>query len=536
MSFLLSLLIFLPLLAGLAILFFGDEDEQGFARWGSLVVAIANGLLSIGLLAGAERVAGGIQLASFEEKRPWIDALGIQYFLRTDGMSTFLIILATACTAIAIAASWRIVSEKARIYYGCMLLLSGGMIGVLAAADLFCFYVFWEVMLIPAFFLIGVFGGEQRRPAVIKFVIYTMVGSLLMLIGITYVGWQHFVLRGSWTFAIDALYGLPFRDGIAMWPFLTFLAAFGIKAALFPLHTWLPAAYSQAPMPVTFLLSAVMAKLGIYGLLRVALPIFPEAAQVAMPVLAALATAGVVYAAFVALAQEDARLVVAYASISHLGVILLGVFSLTHQAVAGSVFHMVGHAVTTGALFLLVGFMAERRGSTLIADWGGAAKTVPVFATFFMLFMLAAVGLPGLTAFIGEFMIFLGAFKQHATATAIAATSIIFGAAYMLWWYQRTMFGPVQHDGVARMADLNMREGALLMPLVLAIIGLGVFPQPMLSAIAPSTAAYLKHFGVAADPAPTVSPTKVGPPAHGAVTHGEAGDAAPAEHSTQGIH
>ena len=534
MSFMLSLLIFLPLIAGVGILFFGDEDERGFARWGALVVATANTLLSLGLLAGAERVAGGIQLASFEEKRPWIEALGIQYFLRTDGMSTFLIILAAACTAIAVAASWRIATEKARVYYGCMLLLSGGMIGVLAAADLFAFYVFWELMLIPAFFLIGIFGGEQRRPAVIKFVVYTMVGSLLMLVGIAYVGWQHFAVRGSWSFALDALYGLPFQDGVAMWPFLTFLLAFGIKAALFPLHTWLPAAYSQAPMPVTFLLSAVMAKLGIYGLLRVALPIFPEAAQVAMPVLAALATAGVIYAAFVALAQDDARLVVAYASISHLGVILLGVFSLTHQAVAGSVFHMVGHAVTTGALFLLVGFMAERRGSTLIADWGGAARTVPVFASFFMLFMLAAVGLPGLTAFIGEFLIFLGAFKQHAAATVLAATSIIFGAAYMLWWYQRAMFGPVQHEGVARMRDLDLREGALLMPLVAAIVGLGVFPQPMLSAIAPSTAVYLKHFGVAADQAPTQSPTQVAPPGHGAASHGEAGHAAPAETTTQG--
>ena len=457
-------------------------------------------------------------------------------------MSTFLVLLTTICTAIAIAASWNIVAERARIYFGCILLMSGGMVGVLAAADLFCFYVFWELMLVPAFFLIGIFGGEQRRPAVVKFVIYTMVGSLLMLVGIVYVGWQHFVIRGSWTFALDALYGLPFQEGVAMWAFLTFVAAFAIKAALFPLHTWLPAAYSQAPMPVTFLLSAVMAKLGIYGLLRIALPIFPEAAQAAMPVLAALATAGVVYAAFVALAQEDARLVVAYASISHLGVILLGVFSLTHQAVAGAVFHMVGHAVTTGALFLLVGFMAERRGSTLIADWGGAAKTIPVFASFFMLFMLAAVGLPGLTAFIGEFMIFLGAFKQHAAATVIAATSIIFGAAYMLWWYQRAMFGPVHHEGVARMGDLSLREGALLMPLVAAIIGLGVFPQPMLSAIAPSTAAYLKHFDVAADPAPTRSPAKVAPPGHGAAghgaaTHGDAGHAAPAgAHPAAGTH
>lgn len=539
--FLLSLLIFLPLLAGLAILFVGDGDEggvgtgHGFARSAALVVACANALASLGLLLGAEPVQRGVALAGFEEKWMWIEPLGIQYLLRVDGLSTFLVILAAASTAIAVAASWNLVTEKAPVYFGCMLLLSGGMIGVLCAMDLFLFYVFWEIMLIPAFFLVGVFGGPERRPAVIKFVIFTMAGSLLMLVSIVFVGYQHFAIRGNWTFAIDALYGLPYQSG-AMLAFLSFVAAFGIKAAIFPLHTWLPATYSQAPMPVTFLLSAVMAKLGIYGLLRIALPLFPDAAMDAMPVLAALATCGVVYAAFIALVQEDARMLAAYASISHLGVILLGVFSLNQQAYAGSVFHMVGHAVTTGAMFLLIGFMAERRGSTLIADWGGATRVVPVFASFFMLFTLAAVGLPGLGAFVGEFLIFVGAFQVHQAATAIAVTSIIFGAAYMLWWLQRAFFGPVVHEAIARMPDLSLREGALLAPIVVAIIGLGVFPQPMLAAINPTAVDYLKHFGKAADAAPTGSPDSLEPPTHraGGEGHGAAaGHDAPA-HAPQG--
>jgi NADH-quinone oxidoreductase subunit M len=528
MSLLLSFLIAFPLLAGLAVVAFSDRDDASFPRWAALVVAVTNALASLALLTGSTRGPAGTVLAGFEEKRRWIEAFGVSYHLRVDGFSTFLVILAACATAVAVAASWNLVKERASVYYGCILMLAGGMIGVLAAADLFLFYVFWEIMLIPAFFLVGVFGGPERRSAVLKFVIYTMVGSLLMLVGVVFLGWQHLVLRGAWSFSLDALQGLPYTNGAAMWVFLTFLLAFGIKAALFPFHTWLPLTYSQAPMPVTFLLSAVMAKLGIYGLLRIALPLFPEAAQAALPVLAALAVAGVVYAAFAALAQDDARLVVAYASISHLGVILLGTFSLTPQAVSGAVFHLVGHALTTGAMFLVVGFMAERTGSTRISDWGGAARVMPWFATFFMVLMLASVGLPGLSAFVGEFLIFAGAFAVHKAATGIALTSIILGAAYMLWWYQRVMFGPLESPSVAGLPDLSLREGATLAPLLLAVFALGVYPQPVIAAINPVTVRHLAIFGVKPDAAPAKSPTKLSPPArpHG----GHAAEAHPAAH------
>jgi NADH-quinone oxidoreductase subunit M len=547
MSLLLSFLIAFPLLAGLAVVAFSDRDDASFPRWAALVVAVTNALASLALLTGATRGPAGTVLAGFEEKRRWIEAFGITYHLRVDGFSTFLVILAACATAVAVAASWNLVKERASVYYGCILMLAGGMIGVLAAADLFLFYVFWEIMLIPAFFLVGVFGGPERRSAVLKFVIYTMVGSLLMLVGVVFLGWQHLVLRGAWSFSLDALQGLPYTNGAAMWVFLTFLLAFGIKAALFPFHTWLPLTYSQAPMPVTFLLSAVMAKLGIYGLLRIALPLFPEAAQVALPVLAGLAVAGVVYAAFAALAQDDARLVVAYASISHLGVILLGTFSLTPQAVSGAVFHLVGHALTTGAMFLVVGFMAERTGSTRISDWGGAARVMPWFATFFMVLMLASVGLPGLSAFVGEFLIFAGAFAVHKAATGIALTSIILGAAYMLWWYQRVMFGPLEKPSVAGLPDLTLREGATLAPLLLAVIALGVYPQPVIAAINPVTVRHLAIFGVKPDAEPAKAPTKLAPPArhhgghggdgaapaHGGGDHAEHGAAAPATATTR---
>lgn len=519
MSFFLTLLIAFPLLAGLAVMVFSSPDDGDFPRWGALVAAVVNTCASLGLLSGALAGEHGWLLRSFEEKRAWVEAFGIHYWLRVDGFSTFLILLTTVATAVAVAASWNSVKSRAHIYFGSILVLSGAMIGVLASADLFLFYVFWEIMLLPALFLLGIFGGSLRRDALYKFVIYTMVGSLLMLVGVVFLGAQHLAARGTWDFGFDALYGLPLSPGAASWAFLAFVAAFAIKAALFPFHTWLPTAYSQAPMPVTFLLSAVMAKLGVYGLLRIAMPMFPDAAQTAAPYLAALAVAGVIYAAFAALAQDDAKLLVAYASVSHLGVILLGAFSFSQQAVVGTVFHLIGHAVTTGALFLLVGFMAERRGSTLISDWGGAARVMPVFATFFMLMMLAAVGLPGLSAFVGEFLILFGAFRDYAVLAALAATSIILGAAYMLWWYQRTMFGAVTQPEVARLKDLTLREGALLLPIMLAVIGLGVYPQPVVSAITPASVQYLAHFGFVPDKSPTVSPKDLEPLRHQSREH-----------------
>lgn len=484
LPYLLSTLIFLPLLAGLLLLLFGEKDA-GFSRGAALSVAVTNWLISLLMFAGAR-----------DEFANWIQPLGIHYYLHADGLSFWLIQLTTWLTPLAIWASWNLIKENAKIYYGCMLLLSGGMLGVLASMDLFLFYVFWEVMLIPAFFLVGMFGGAGRRPATFKFVIYTMVGSLFMLVGIVYVGYAHFAATGAWSFSLPDLYSTPMALDAARWAFVTFLLAFGVKAALFPLHTWLPDAYFEAPAPVTFMLSAVMAKLALYGFLRVAEPLFPEATHFFQPLLISLAVTGIIYAALIALVQDDAKRVVAYASISHLGVILLAVFTASQQAVAGAVLHMVAHALTTGALFLLVGFLYERKGTTQIKAFGGLAAVMPVFAAVAMLVTLASVGLPGLTGFVGEFLIFLGTFDAHKAASAIATISVILGAAYMLWMYQRSFFGPVSHPENKLMPDLSMREGFIFLPLIALIIGIGVAPQGLLDRINPAVVTYLNYLNV----------------------------------------
>lgn len=502
---LLSVLIFLPLVAGALLLLFGDEENAGFARGAALAVAVVNFLLSLPLLAGG----------AFQERFTWLESLGISYFLRVDGLSLWLILLATLATPIAILASWKLIADRAKVYYGCMLLLSGGMVGVLCAMDLFLFYVFWEIMLIPAFFLVGVFGADRRAEATTKFVIYTMVGSLLMLVGLVYTGFRYFQTTGTWSFALPDLYAMSypamglegsFMSSAGHWAFFAFVLAFAIKAALWPLHTWLPDTYTEAPAPVTFLLSAVMAKLGIYGLLRVALPLFPDAARDFAPLLIVLSVIGVIFGALVALIQDDMKRMIAYASVSHLGIILMGVFTLSPQALSGAVLHMVAHALTTGALFLLIGFLAERTGSTAIAAYSGTTKAIPVFATVFMLVTLASVGLPGLTGFVGEFLIFIGAFAQWPVAASIAAVSIILGAAYMLWMFQRVMFGPPLVTAGRRLPDMGGREGLLFVPIVALIIAIGVYPQFMLDRINPAVGDYLRVAGVSVTSLETAQP------------------------------
>jgi NADH-quinone oxidoreductase subunit M len=491
LTYLLSLLIFVPLVAGVLLLLFGEDDTPNFSRGAALSVAVTTMLLSLPLLAPSLR---------FEEKHSWLPQFGIGYFLRADGLNLWLILLVTFLTPIAILASWKLIQGKAKVYYGCMLLLMGGMIGVLTAMDLFLFYVFWEIMLIPAFFLVGVFGGANARPATMKFVIYTMVGSLLMLVGIVYVGYHHFATTGTWTFNLLALYGQTYpATGVTTaaistyghWAFLAFALAFGIKAAVFPFHTWLPDTYTTAPAPVTFMLSAVMAKLGIYGMLRLAIPLFPDAARDFAPFFITLCVIGVIYAALIALVQDDVKRLVAYASISHLGIIVMGVFTTSIPAVSGAVFHMVAHALTTGALFLLVGFLYERRGTTAISAFGGITKAIPVFATVFMLVTLASVGLPGLTGFVGEFMIFLGTFGQFRTAAIVATVSVILGASYMLWMFQRTMFGPLTSAENANLPDMNGREGLAFLPLCLLIVWLGLYPQLLIWRINPTVAGWM---------------------------------------------
>lgn len=505
---LLSILIALPLVAGALLMLFGEDRNPALARGTALVVAVLNALLALPLFWNA---------GAYAERLPWIPTFGIEYSLRVDGLSVYLVLLAALLTPVAIAASWNLVTEKAKLYYGSILMLAGGMIGVACAADLFLFYVFWEVMLIPAYFLVGVFGGAKAASATTKFVIYTMVGSLFMLVAIIYTGYAHFAATGAWSFALDKLYLLDFAPTAGRWAFAAFALAFAIKAALFPLHTWLPDTYAEAPAPVTFLLSAVMAKLGLYGFLRLAIPLFPEAAQFFAPVLIAAAVIGVIYAALIALAQDDAKRTIAYASVSHLGVILLGVFTLSPQALSGAVFHMVGHALTTGAMFLLVGFIAERRGTTSIKALGGLTSAVPVLAVVMLFVTLASVGLPGLGGFPGEFLIFLGAYGAHPVATTVAVFAVVLGASYMLYLFQRTMFGPLVAPENKALKDLNLREGALLLPILAGIVWLGVYPQPFFARINPGVGQYLQVVGAPNAPVNRIvlPETEAAAPAHG---------------------
>lgn len=530
LPFLLSVLIFLPLVAGAFVLLFGEDDHPGFARGAALAATVTNFLISLTLLAPGLR---------FEEKAAWLPQLGIGYHLRVDGLSLWLIFLVTLLTPIAILASWKLIQSRAKVYYGCMLLLAGGMIGVLTAMDLFLFYVFWEIMLIPAFFLVGAFGGSNAGKVTMKFVIYTMVGSLLMLVGIVYAGYQHFATTGVWSFNLLDLYGQAYPSlGVAgaaiathgHWAFLAFALAFLIKAAMFPFHTWLPDTYTTAPAPVTFLLSAVMAKLGIYGMLRLAIPLFPDAARDFAPLFITLCVIGVIYAALIALVQEDAKRLVAYASISHLGIITMGIFTTSPQAVSGAVLHMVAHALTTGALFLLVGFLYERKGTTAISAYGGITQTIPVFATVFLLVTLASVGLPGLAGFVGEFMIFLGTFRDHPVAAGVAVLSIILGASYMLWMFQRVMFGPVTTTENTKLADMNGREGLAFVPLVILIIVIGVYPQFLLSKVNPAVNSFLSLTRPAATR--TVHAAPAAKPVVAAPTH----QTPDLEHGSGGIH
>lgn len=491
LPFLLSVLIFLPLISGVLLLLLAEGDSPAFSRGTALAVTVTNWAISLALLAPS---------LHFEENHPWLPQFGIGYFLRADGLNLWLILLVTFLSPVAVLASWKLIQEKAKVYYGCMLLLSGGMIGVLCAMDLFLFYVFWEVMLIPAFFLVGVFGGANSRGATTKFVIYTMVGSLLMLVGIVYTGYQHFANTGHWTFNLLALYGQHYpATGVTTaavstyghWAFLAFALAFAIKAAVFPLHTWLPDTYTEAPAPVTFLLSAVMAKLGIYGFLRLAIPLFPAAARDFAPFIVTLCVIGVIYAALIALVQEDAKRLAAYASVSHLGVIVMGVFTTSVPAVSGAVLHMVAHALTTGAMFLFIGWLYERRGTTAISAFGGVAKTIPMFAALALLVVLASVGLPGLAGFTGEFMIFLGTFGQFRAASVIATISVILGAGYMLWMFQRVMFGPVTLVENTKLPDLRWHEAVAALPLVILIVWIGLYPYLLLWRINPTVESYL---------------------------------------------
>ena len=416
----------------------------------------------------------------------WVPDLGITYFLGVDGIAVLLVLLTTLMTPIVIYSSFGSIKENAHLYMGFLLLLETGMVGTFVALDTFLFYVFWELMLIPMYFIIGMWGGPRRIYATLKFFVYTMAGSLLMLVAIIALYVYHHQQLGTWSSNLLDLYRLDLPFQSEKWLFWAFVAAFAVKVPMFPVHTWLPDAHVEAPTGGSVILAGVLLKMGTFGFVRYALPLFPEATIEYGPTLVALAVIGIVYGALVAMVQEDIKKLVAYSSVSHMGAIMLGIFALNPEGMSGAVYQMLGHGLSTGALFLCVGMIYDRRHTRLIAEYGGLAKSVPLYAALLLFITLSSIGLPGLNGFVGEILILMGAFEHHPVATVIAATGVIWGAVYMLWVYQRVAFGPLQNHANKHLEDLKGSEIAYMLPIVALVILMGVYPEPFLAKMAPS--------------------------------------------------
>jgi NADH-quinone oxidoreductase subunit M len=484
---LLSTIIFLPSLGALLAFLISSEE---LVRRMALLTTTLTFLISLIPFFLFDPSTDAMQ---FFERADWIPALGISYEVGVDGISLLLIVLTTFLMPLTVLSAWDSVHERSREFLICLLFLESGMVGVFAAVDLFLFYVFWEATLIPMYFLIGVWGGPRRIYAAVKFMLFTMAGSLLMLVAILALYFLHRQATGDATFNLFQLLQLDLPLSTQRWLFLAFFLAFAIKVPLFPFHTWLPDAHVEAPTAGSVLLAGVLLKMGTYGFVRFCLPLFPAASLAAAHIIAVLAVVGIIYGALMALVQTDVKKLVAYSSVSHLGFVVLGIFAFTNQGMDGAVLQMINHGVTTGALFLLVGMLYDRRHTRMIHDFGGLAKVVPLLAAFFLVVSLASLGLPGLNGFVGEFLILLGAFRTLPTYAVIGALGVILTAVYMLWMYQRVMFGEITHDENKHLLDLNLRELIVLVPVILVIVWIGVYPQPFLKRLELSTGAIVER-------------------------------------------
>jgi NADH-quinone oxidoreductase subunit M len=488
----LTLITFLPAL-GAALLLFMRKASTGSIRNIAMGVSLATLLLSLPLFSQFDVSNPGMQ---FEQSMPWIPSLGIQYHVGIDGISLFLVLLTTVLTPIAILSSWNAITTKVREYYVVMLMLETGMIGVFVALDFFLFYVFWEVMLVPMYLLIGVWGGQRRIYAAVKFFLYTMVGSVLMLVAIILL----YLLNGANTFDFPEILASVHSGNLLLsptqqyWLFLAFFFAFAIKVPLFPLHTWLPDAHVEAPTAGSVILAGILLKMGTYGIVRFCLPLFPEATRELTPLISLLAVVGIVYGALVAMVQTDLKKLVAYSSVSHLGFVVLGIFALNEQGLQGAMYQMLNHGISTGALFLLVGMIYERRHTRLIDEFGGLAAPLPVFSAIFMIVTLSSIGLPMLNGFVGEFLILLGAFDANVKFAVIATSGVILSAVYMLWVYQRVIFGEVTIPKNKTLTDLDFREKLILIPLVVLIFWMGIYSESFLRKMDGSVNEVLQQF------------------------------------------
>jgi NADH-quinone oxidoreductase subunit M len=472
---LLTLSWLVPLGGALLLLLVGNGDgrRNGLIRWLALGVSLVALAVTLVLWAGFDNASAEFQ---FVERYPWIPAFGIDYFIGVDGISLLLVVLTGFLTPIALLSSWGSIDRKVKEFSIFMLALEAAMIGVFVSLDLFLFYVFWDAMLIPMYFLIGIWGYDQRVYAAIKFMLYTMAGSVLMLIAILALAYMHSAATGVYSFDLLRLYALDIPPSTQVWLFLAFTLAFAIKVPLFPFHTWLPDAHVQAPTAGSVILAGVLLKMGTYGLLRFSFPLFPEAAAYFAPWLALLAVIGIIYGALVAMVQPDMKKLVAYSSVSHLGFVVLGICAMNTQGVQGAVYQMLAHGVSTGGLFLIVGMLSDRRHTRLISEFGGLKAVMPRLSAAFLIITLASIGLPGLNGFVGEFLILLGAFRWDPRFVVAAGLGVILSAVYMLWMFQRVFYGTVRHHENATLPDLLPREWASVVPLVAIALVMGVFP------------------------------------------------------------
>ncbi|MGD1010232.1 MAG: NADH-quinone oxidoreductase subunit M [Candidatus Aminicenantales bacterium] len=466
---------FLPL-AGLVLVLLIPGRRAGAIKAAANIIAGLEFLATLALLVKFDPGSAEMQ---FVERADWIRAFHVQYLLGIDGISLLLVLLTSLLAFLATLSSWRAITGRVKEYYVFMLLLEAGMIGVFISLDLVLFYVFWEVMLVPMYFLIGIWGGERRLYAAIKFFLYTLFGSVVMLVGILVLYFQYH------TFDLMAMLqrGSVLPLALQSWVFLAFFLGFAIKVPMFPFHTWLPDAHVEAPTAGSVLLAGVLLKMGTYGFVRFSLPLFPEASRKFVPLLVALALISIVYGALVSLMQKDMKKLIAYSSVSHMGFVMLGIFTFSPMAVKGAVLQMINHGISTGALFLIVGVLYERRHTRLISEFGGLSSRLPLYAAVFLIMTLSSIGLPGLNGFIGEFMILMGAWNVNWVWAAVAASGIILGAAYMFWLYQRVMFGRLENPANQSLKDLSARELATFLPLIVLVFWIGVFPKPFLHLI-----------------------------------------------------
>lgn len=483
-SNILTYLLFTPVIGSVLVLFIKKDNEK-FIKWTGLFISLIAFIISLVVYAGFNSAASGFQ---FTYQSVWIESLNVSYFVGIDGISLILVLLTTFLTPLTLLSTWKAIEKNVKMFTFSMLFLEAGMIGVFISIDLFLFYIFWEAMLIPMYFIIGIWGGERRIYASVKFFLYTMFGSLLMLVAIIWLAVYAANQTGTFTTNLLELYKVAptiARD-IQNWMFLAFFLSFAIKVPLFPLHTWLPDAHVEAPTAGSVILAGVLLKMGTYGLVRFNLPLFPQSAIEYAPIISILAVIGIIYGALVAMVQPDMKKLVAYSSVSHLGFVVLGIFAFNAEALQGAVIQMINHGLSTGALFLLVGAIYERTHRRDIAFYGGIAKIVPLYSTILMIVSLSSIGLPGLNGFIGEFLILLGAFKSDVLNSwwyvVFAATGVIFAAVYLLWMYQRVVFGEVKNSALKeQLTDLNQREMIVLIPILIFIVWIGVYPSTFLN-------------------------------------------------------